>query len=153
MPSTTLEPFGTNRSSADVPDDSRAEWRPLTWRFVPGVKRVLRSKLDELGALPINWDGFGAPRIDPAIIDAAREFVDRMSEHFASGLTIVPMSSGNLQLEWHDGPKVLELEFETPKAIHYLKWDPPHGIEEEDSFSAADFDKALQLIHWFTKSL
>ena len=48
----------------------------------------------------------------------------------------------------HDGPKSLELEFESPNSIRYLQWHPDRGVEKEDSFSTADVDTAVDLIRW-----
>ena len=110
------------------------------------------AELNELAKLQPNWDGYGASRISPPIIDAARRFIDRLPESVPSPPAIVPMSPGNLQLEWHEGERVLELEFETPDTIHYLQWDPSEHVEEEDTFPATDVGKAIQLIRWFTKS-
>ena len=60
------------------------------------------------------------------------------------------MSNGTLQLEWHDGPKSLELEFESPSSIRYLQWHPEQGIEAEDSFPLTKIDAAVDLIRWFS---
>lgn len=62
---------------------------------------------------------------------------------------VVPMSTGNLQFEWHHGKKTLELEFESPQTIHFLQWNSDEGIEEEDTFRASDIDRAVDLIQWF----
>jgi hypothetical protein len=149
MSPATLE---ESRSSTGFTEELIAEWRPVKWRVVPGLKPALRSELNQLAALAPNWDGYGAPRISPAIIDAARQFVDRLPEQASSRPAVVPMSPGNLQLEWHEGDRVLELEFETADTIHYLKWDPADEVEEEDAFPATDMGRAVQLIQWFTKS-
>ena len=62
---------------------------------------------------------------------------------------VVPLSSGALQLEWHDGPKSLELEFESPDSIRYLQWDPQVEVEREDSFPITDKSKSIGLLEWF----
>lgn len=60
----------------------------------------------------------------------------------------MPLSSGGIQLEWHVGPRVLELEFETPETIHYLRWDPAHGVQDEDTYPVADRARSESLIGW-----
>lgn len=105
--------------------------------------------LDRLSALNNNWDGYGAPPIDPDIIAAARTFLKSLPENLAYRPRVVPMSTGNLQFEWHHQGKILELEFETAKTIHFLQWHPQAGIEEEATFSVSDRDKAIDLIQWF----
>ena len=64
---------------------------------------------------------------------------------------VVPMRKGNLQFEWHDGPRTLELEIEDPRTIHFLKWHPEAGIEEEDTCSISDADTVTALLEWFAK--
>jgi hypothetical protein len=61
---------------------------------------------------------------------------------------VVPLSSGALQFDWHVASRILELEFESPDVIHFLKWDPPAGREEESTFPAADIAAAAALIDW-----
>jgi len=117
--------------------------------YDPEFKNAVAGEIDELRALPANWDQFGAPPIDPAVIDAARTFVAKLPEGIATRPEVVPLPSGHLQFEWCDGPKSLELEFEPGQRIRYLKWDSELGIDEEDCFSAADLQKACELIHWF----
>ena len=115
----------------------------------PGLKLLLAAELEELGKLPPNWDGFGAPQINPAILESVRKLIDHLPDSVSSRPAVVPMSPGNLQLEWHAGQRVLELEFETPQTIHYLKWDAAKKLEEEDTFPVAEIDKAVELIRWF----
>ncbi len=109
----------------------------------------VQSALDSLRALAPNWDGYGAPPIDPAVIDAAKTFVANLPDKQSPRPRVVPMSNGTLQLEWHRGSKSLELEFESPSIIRYLQWHPEQRIEEEDSFPNADLEKAMGLIRWF----
>jgi hypothetical protein len=118
-------------------------------RIDPDFTSAINSELIKLEQLKPNWDGYGALALDRAIIAAAKTFIARLPENLAPRPRVVPMSPGNLQFEWHDGPKVLELEFETAEAIHYLQYDPDKGVEEEDVFPAADVDKAIDLIQWF----
>jgi hypothetical protein len=128
-----------------------------TKRTDPPVAEDGRRHLDDdievdlraLGELAPNWDGYGAPAIDPAAIAAVRSFVARLPRGLAPRPRVVPMSNGMVQLEWHAGPRSLELEFEAPDSIRYLRWHPEEGIEDEDSFPAAEVDIAVDLIRWF----
>jgi hypothetical protein len=113
----------------------------------------IEADLRSLGQLSPNWDGYGAPAIDPAVIAAVRSFVARLPQELAPRPRVVPMSNGMVQLEWHAGPRSLELEFESPDSIRYLRWDPEEGIEDEESFPAAEVNIALDLIRWFVNGL
>ncbi len=117
--------------------------------YDPDFVLAIEQRLDELGRLPPNWDGYGAPPIDPNIVAAARSFTRSLPENIAVRPQVVPISSGNIQFEWHHGSKVLELEFEDAQTIHYLQWHPEAGVEEEGTSSVTDIDRAVELIQWF----
>lgn len=117
---------------------------------VADMGREVKARLEELRRLPANWDGYGARPIDGAIIDAAQSFIERLPNDLPVPPRVVPMSPGNLQLEWHAGSRTLELAFETPQVIHFLKWHPQEQIEEEDVFPVTDTNRALGLIQWFS---
>ena len=70
----------------------------------PNFVDDVQSALDSLRTLAPSWDGYGAPVIDPFVIEAARSFIARLPAGLVSRPRVVPMSTGTLQLEWHDGP-------------------------------------------------
>ncbi len=123
-------------------------WLPVEV-YGPDFVRSVQDDIESLCALAPDWDGYGAPVIDPAVIEAAKSFVARLPDKLAFRPRVVPGANGNLQLEWHDGPKSLELEFESPESIRYLQWHLEAGVEEEDSFPVTDINKAVYLIRWF----
>lgn len=147
MTSTILE---TETPRTDAGFDNRDQWI-RTGYFAPDFEDRVNRELDRLAALEPNWDGEGAPRIDPGIIQAAREFISRLPKHLISIPAVVPSAAGNLQFEWNAGERSLELEIEAPSVIHYLKWDPREKVEEEDVFDIRNIDRAVFLIHWFTR--
>lgn len=122
--------------------------------------RAVHAELDRLAALKANWDAEGARPICAAILSAAREFTSRLPGSLKDRVAVpalVPMPRGaerpaNLQFEWDDGTRSLELEIETPTTVHYLKWEPEEGCEEEDFFDIGDVGRAISLIRWFARS-
>ncbi len=128
-------------------------WTNHTWQKVghydPGFIDGVHADLEALRSLPENWDGYGAPVVDSRVIDAAKRFIKRLPENLAYRPHVVPTSTGSLQLEWHEGSKSLELEFESPRTIRYLQWQPDQEIEKEDSIAVKEIDRAVDLIHWF----
>lgn len=115
-----------------------------------GAGKWLLAEIDRLAALGPNWDGYGGPALDRTILEAARRFVTRLAPHVTQLPLVVPMSSGAVQFEWHQGQKILEMEVENPATIHYLKWDPAQGTQEEDVFGIDDVETAVALLRWFT---
>lgn len=130
------------------PTEANDNWHHVeVWDpgFVDGVQAAIES----LRTLAPDWDGYGAPVIDPAVIEAAKTFIAQLPEKLAFRPRVVPGSGGTLQLEWHDGPKSLELEFESSESIRYLQWHPAAAVVEEDSFPVTDINRAVDLIRWF----
>lgn len=145
----TLE---SRETSTAAPVDEFDRWE-ITAHYSPKFKDKIRRELDRIALLPENWDREGAKPIDPAIIEAARCFIERLPAHIASTPAVVPSADGYLQFEWNDGPRSLELEVETPSTIHYLKWCPEMGTEEEGFFDIQDDWLAVSLIRWFTRGM
>lgn len=133
-------------------DFSFGQWGGVL-HFDEGFKAFCYQKIDKLASLQPDWDGGGAPRIDPQIIQAARRFIAELPEHVAMRPMVVPLSSGSLQFEWHRGRRALELEFESPEEIHYLKWDPDNHVEEEQVISAVSRPAILAMIRWFMQGV
>jgi len=114
---------------------------------------AVNAKLDQIANLEQNWDAQGAYSIYPSIVEAARELISSLPARIkacpGSIPAVVPMRKGNLQFEWHEGPKTLELEIESPSTIHYLKFHPDAGIEEEGLCALTDTDTIVGMIRWF----
>jgi hypothetical protein len=144
---------GDSLPMASTPDVANHPVRSAAHGVEPdsfnGILEKVQADLDSLRVLNPNWDGYGAPAIDPAIIEAARSFLATLPLGSIPRPQVVPLSNGALQLEWHAGPKSLELEFETPASIRYLQWDSQAILENEDCFAPEDVSKAMTLIDWF----
>ncbi len=145
----TLNPQET---STDIRGHEYDQWKPAAY-YAPEFQEVVSRELDRLAALEPNWDAEGAGSISSQIIQAARDFAKDLPENIVAPPAVVPKAAGNLQFEWNDGPRSLELEVEDTRNIHYLKWDSDEGIEKEGFFSLDDTDRAVTLIRWFTRSV
>lgn len=128
--------------------DSHDDWQKVG-HYDPGFVVGVLGDIEALRSLAPNWDGYGAPPIHPKVLDAAKRFISNLPENLAYRPHVVPTSNGSLQLEWHEGSKTLELEFESPRTIRFLQWEPDRGVEEEDTIAVKDRDRAIDLIHWF----
>jgi hypothetical protein len=152
--------MGVPDSRLLIPDSGRPDHDPnarsflseqanslIVGRDASDWARRIQADIHALGALEPNWDGYGAPAIDPAVIASAEALVAKLPGNLAPRPRVVPMSNGALQLEWHAGARSLELEFESPHSIRYLRWSPVEGIEEEGSRPATDLETLLNLFN------
>jgi hypothetical protein len=118
-------------------------------RDIAAAIAALDAGLNRAAALGPNWDGHRAPAIDPDVLRAVRAWGQAMPGWaFAPAPAVVPLSSGGVHLEWHVGPRVLELEFESPETVHYLRWDPARGVQNEDTDPARDRARSEELFGW-----
>lgn len=111
-------------------------------------KSMTTRQLDNLSHLPPNWNGYGAAPINPLTIESAKHLVLTLPSSIMSAPQVVPMTRGRLQLEWHCGSRHLELEFETPTTVHYLRWDDASGFEEEHIVSTLHPRYITEVIAW-----
>jgi hypothetical protein len=86
---------------------------PKPSRFAPlcDFDLAISVKLRRVAALEQNWDAQGAYPVAPSIIQAARQLISSLPSGIKNreGATpaVVPLRKGNLQFEWHKGPKTL----------------------------------------------
>jgi hypothetical protein len=78
--------------------------------------------LEDLLHLPGNWDGYGAVRIKEQIAENALLVLVEIMEDDAPVPSVVPLSDGGIQVEWHRRGRNLEIEFpadEAPAFYYY----------------------------------
>jgi len=115
----------------------------------PIVKETI-TKVMQLANLSQGWDGHKASPIDPSSIAFAVDVIQSLDCELTTVPVVAPIFDGRFQLEWHEGERSLEVEFESPTSIRYLKWSGDEDSAEEDSVPAADAAEFLtDLIEWF----
>lgn len=107
------------------------------------------GKLERIMILPLDWNGYGAIPIDRNIGAAAERFIEMLPANVVTTPAVVPMTLGRLQFEWHRGNRSLEIEFESPASIHYLKCDDDLDISEEEIIPANSTAELHALLRWF----
>lgn len=108
-----------------------------------------KNKLNEIGKLAKNWDGYGSPPLCTELYKNAVNFLFSLEDDKLPVPYTSPISGGGVQFEWHFSGRELEIEFMESQTIGFLK------VHEDDSFEEGEFapnqyDKARQLIHWLT---
>jgi hypothetical protein len=95
--------------------------------WLPAVIESLQELLD----LQEDWDTYGSGRIAPAAAAEALVLVINLMSDGAKLPSIVPMSSGGIQLEWHDDRVDIEAEVDgggEPKAWLEEHGEDAHGL-------------------------
>ncbi len=82
----------------------------------PWVEGTVEA-LIRLLTLPDGWDSYGARSVDPACVKTAIEIALDIMHDRTPRPTIVPTSSGGVQLEWHTRGIDLEIEIRSPFRI------------------------------------
>lgn len=105
------------------------------------------TRFAELLALPHNWDGHGGESTAPETVEAAGRFLTTVMASSTSAPTIVPTSSGGLQLEWHRGGFDVELLFgdEDVPLLYLAEVDSGREWEGSPVEGFAEFDLAHRL--------
>jgi hypothetical protein len=162
-----VETLDAPASSTARTGSGYAEWAsrtsgsdPSQFAQLSNFDLAVNDELRRVADLKPNWDSEEARPVGIEIITAAREFVSGLPNDLKETVgipAVVPMTrgpeqSGNLQFEWGDGVRSLELEIENPTTVHFLQWHAGEGVEREDFFSIGDIEAAVTLIRWFAGS-
>lgn len=105
------------------------------------------ARFAELLARPLDWDGHGASPIASANVLAAGRFLATVMAPSTPAPTIVPTSTGGLQLEWHRAGFDVELLFgeEDPPLLYVAEIDSGREWEGLPVEGFAEFDLAQRL--------
>lgn len=117
---TQTERIGSRSRSTNWPSD-HCSWLAEAMR-----------QLSAIQSLPPGWDSYGAPIVDPRVLNAAGDLLTCLS--MAEPLEkphINPTRSGGVQFEWESGSRYFELELVGERAATWLYQDQAAGIEEE----------------------
>lgn len=99
------------------------------------------EQLDNLVALPANWDSYGADPVESDIVGSAMGFL----LGFGAALDlpeprVAPTRIGGVLLQWSSHQKSVEVEFVSPDAVSYVYADEASGQEFEGELFRDDED-------------
>ena len=127
--------------------------------IVPDVSRLNASnqRLDELAALPDDWDSYGAPPLSAASITAARNLLlvlarqpDLAKVVDANPSHIAPLPSCGVQLEWTGPRSDIEVEIDAAGILAYLLID---RAGEQRTFTEAEGVPLMTVVDLVTRVL
>ena len=97
---------------------------------LPGWLKPTIQALGDLFELPKNWDGYGAEQIHGHIPLRALAVLREVMDYDSPAPSIVPLSDGGIQLEWHRHGRSLEIEFPTDAAPSFFYYEESGGEVE-----------------------
>jgi len=89
----------------------------------------------DLRALPQNWDSYGGKPTSYTALNRGLRLLDWVMEPSASAPSVVPLSNGGLQLEWHRGGHDLEIIVNPEEEDRYYHYDARLDAEESGTVS------------------
>ncbi len=69
------------------------------------------SALVDVQSLPDNWDSYGGRKINHDLISRSLTTLERIMDATSPAPSVVPLTDGGLQLEWHRKQQDLEIVF------------------------------------------
>ncbi|MGI8828065.1 MAG: hypothetical protein ACR2JC_21030 [Chloroflexota bacterium] len=94
--------------------------------------------LDEVAALPPNWDSYGSRPIQGATVDAARRLLHIGEVEGLPEAHVVPISGGGVQLEWYTPTRGLELVIHADGECEYVLVQRPDNAVVEGRLPSMD---------------
>ena len=112
-----VEPFQTY-SSNNVTSMSRQPIRLVLSEPQRPWTEAVKNRLDELGRLPVGWDGYGGQPVSFSVANFALIILNGVCAAEANAPHIVPGTRGDIQLEWHTAEGDIELHITAPYRVH-----------------------------------
>lgn len=110
-------------------DDTLSGSKPPAWLS------LVEAELVSLGRLEEDWDSYGGRPIDMWMAAGAYMLLGALCSSETPKPTVVPMSSGHVQIEWHTNDVDLEIEFVSASALNVLYENATTGEEFEGLFT------------------
>lgn len=110
-------------------------------------QRDALRQLQEVHALPANWDGYGSPKLSERAFVQVRTLIFALEVDFLPSPHIGPESGGAVQIDWSRGRRALELHVLTDGTASFLKIDDDDCVDEGELPPSAIDDWRL-LVEW-----
>lgn len=132
-----------------IPNGLNTQWSAVSSFFEEGLwLRSARKKLEELAALPQNWNSYGSRPIQPEAIETTANLLSDLAKIKMPEPQIFPVSGGGIQLEWENSKCELEIEVLPDKSIEYLIVDE-EGNMHEGQMPQYNLIELACLTNWF----
>jgi hypothetical protein len=102
---------------------------------VPAWLEPTAQSLLALLRLPQDWDGYGAVQIQEQIAQKALMVLVEVMENDALAPSVVPLSDGGIQVEWHRRGRNIEIEFPASEEPGFYYYEDGSEMESEGQVS------------------
>lgn len=116
----------------------------------PGYSKYfeLVSRVRQFCNLPLDWDSYGADRINQFAIDSAFQVIERLAiDGLLStkiDINVFPMRDGGIQFEFDDTGISFELEISPYRKFNFIEYDEEGNvIVEYENFSLSELKEKL----------
>ncbi len=116
------------------PEARRPAAYTLETPFPAWLKPTIQAFIDLL-QLPQNWDGYGAVQVREQLAQQALMVLVEVMENDAPSPSVVPLSDGGVQIEWHRRGLNIEIEFPADEAPGYCYYEDDGDLESEGRVS------------------
>jgi len=100
---------------------------------LPGWVSPTFKAIHEIQQLSNDWDSYGAHAIKQTLIGKSLDLLALVMEEKSPAPSVVPLSDGGLQLEWHRRSQDLEIIFSVEKPAQFFYRNRATGEEDEGS--------------------
>ena len=95
---------------------------------VPAWLPSVKQRMQDLLALPENWDSYGAVRPNAKVVTAAAQWLESVCGSVDLLPPMInPTRTGGVLLLWEAGPHELEVDFESPRSATFVYTDEESG--------------------------
>ncbi len=133
----TLTASGDLRRVGDV-FNSKRRFRIASRFPLPAWLRQVVDQLNIISAAESNWDSYGALPINTALLLSAFNVLVNSMHDETPAPSLIPLSAGGLQIEWHQHGIDIEVEVTDPRQFLVFFRDRNRGKDWEGTVSNDD---------------
>ena len=111
--------------------------------FAGSWLRTVLDQLERLTSLESDWDGYGAPVIQPSLIIHTLNFLEATALKSAPAPAIVATNRGSIQLEWHRRGHEIDVEIAPDGSFEACSEAPDEEPRDWEGDVRAGIDPAL----------
>lgn len=148
----TSHPIDVQHSQGVRDVGAAAFWtKSLPLSVLRDWQRAAVRQLREIHALPMDWDGYGSPKLSERAFEQVWTLIFGLEVDFLPTPNIGPESGGAVQLDWSNGQRALEFHFLADGTVSFLKLESGACVEDGELPAGAIDDWRL-LVDWLQEA-